>query len=960
MPPTSRCAQNEVAVADADGWVATAPAVSEALHASPVTPVDLPALEAEAAIKRGDDIVPEASAVASPVASAAQQAAPSSAAPAGSASPAAASGSGSQLDLDSESSDGEDAPRVLRRKHMVLDEAEEGGDEDEGGQHLPPARPRTNLLDELEARYAEGGDGSEGLVGSGPHASLAPAAASSATDRVDQALRLVGATLNGQDTDCTGAQMPFNPACIPARPKAGRGSGLTQAALHYTPTTRLLARRTSEYTLLVVEAEDRTSNITAPRTTTMGRLGPAGVLLGTQAVPEEGAPATELPLVPGTVEYHPLGSWAESSTDVWSATLRGGDTASARPAGASRGRRGEQPLCLAVGREWVAVATTWNALYVWRTSGVLDGIVQLPGRPVALTGRGPLLGVVYQSASAAVSSLGAGSTPTQSFQWALFQCGDVRNTSLAAWDAAALCSAGGGATGGALGALSGATLAPAEASSLGFGTTPRVLASGPLPLQPGALLRWLGISSEGLLVVQDSYGLLSGASPAHAWSWVPLLDTARDVSLAAATAAAEAGRKGRTPRVWHYVLGVGRAAMLSLPVYGGSHMPEVDGKRKLLNHTPLRCPMPLMSDGVAIPGAVSDGPVPSAILRSNSSVATGNSLADAGRSAVLMGASRWLAGLGLRLGTGPGGAVEVDGDDVHASDIVEDSVGFTERDRVLADGFKAEIAADKQLLKVLTAALQAGNKLAAVHIASTLRTLKASHAAAQLAHKNQHSDVAQRLFDLYKARREERKTIKEFGTPAVGDAGATAEAIQQLQDAVLELGSNQESVGLDEAAVKTLVESLLPTLLPPGTPTRGSKRQRGPPASPPVHSPAVSPGKRPRRLHQDGPSAGQPDQPAAEAPDAGSVASAGEEEPATPPSSPPVAEGKEEEDFNPFKRVSFTSPGKRRSADAFKSLVAGSPARRPTGASSLSPATLRRSSSFAQEARRKHRQAVDA
>ena len=934
--------QNELVACDADGWVCRMEALDSSVHPSPVADVNFDEMVEEAALAAADTQASQGGAAsqATDTGGADEKAAADS---------QALNASFAEDDSDLSDEDGEKAPRTLRRKSLVEDEAAEGGDDEEGGGGSPDryARPagRVNLLDELEARYIDGADDhvQGGALGGG--------LAARKRDSVNKPLKFLGSTLNGQDTDSAGAQMPFNPCCIPAQSRGG--SAVTQAALHYGPTARLLGRRAGDYTLLVVEGEEQTTNITAPRNTTMARLGPKGVFLACQAAPEEDSSSSEFALVPGTVQYHPMGSWAESASDVWSASLRGGDTSAKRPAGALHGRRGEQPLCVAAGREWVAVATSWNALYVWRTSGILDGVVQLPGRPVTLAARGPLLAVVTlgrDTGGVLPSALGGGG-PSQSMQWSMYVCGDSRNTTLGAWDATTVCSLAQVSSGGTLGGLTGGHLgAPSSGpAGLGYATTPRSVASGGMGMQPGALLRWAGISPQGLLLVQDSYGLLQAASPAHAWSWVTLQDTAREATLGGGKT--ETNRDA-APQTWHWVVDVTGGAMLSLPVFGGGILPSVDTQRKLLNHTPLRIPMPKLSENVALEGSVSVGPVESAVLRTTSSASSGNALSDALRGAVLLGAQRWVLEVGVRMGTGPGGSTETTGDDADCSDIVEEGVGVSERERVLGDGLQAELAGDKLLLKVLRSAVANESKLAAVQLGSMLRTLKATHASAQLAHKAAQQDVADRLFDLYKARREERQTVKDYGTQqaaggedAEGGAGGVGKRLDDLQ-AIVEGLAIQSDIGeeqgqgaagkaaaaFDSEALVAAVKGVLPGILDSPS-RRGVKR-------------ALSSGQDEDEAELGG-DAGTPSTPKRSA-----VASPGA---AAEASTPTRAGSSGSASFNPFKRVAFTSPNAGREGDALKGLVAASPAR-----SGLSPGSLKRSSSFAKEARRKHKHDVDA
>jgi hypothetical protein len=273
---------------------------------------------------------------------------------------------------------------------------------------------------------------------------------------------------------------------------------------------------------------------------------------------------------------------------------------------------------------------------------------------------------------------------------------------------------------------------------------------------------------------------------------------------------------------------------------------------------------------------------------------------------------------------------------------VEEGVGVSERERVLGDGLQGELSGDKLLLKLLRSAVANESKLAAVHVGSMLRTLKATHASAQLAHKAAQPDVAGRLFDLYKARREERQTTKDYGTPQAAEEGegfVAAKRLDELQ-AIVEGLAIQSSIGeeganrgaapsaVDSAALVAAVRDVLPGIL--NSPSRrGVKR-------------ALSSAQEEDEQEEDMGSA-----PSTPTRGAGAAAD----------SSTPTKQGDSSgsASFNPFKRVAFTSPNAGREGDALKGLVAASPAR-----SGLSPGSLKRSSSFAKEARRKQKHDVDA
>ncbi|CAG9465636.1 unnamed protein product [Pedinophyceae sp. YPF-701] len=156
---------------------------------------------------------------------------------------------------------------------------------------------------------------------------------------------------------------------------------------------------------------------------------------------------------PAAVQYRPLDPWAPSAD--WTLHLP----------------QGEEPVCVAAGGDFVAVATTARTLRVLSLGGLETATLSLPGEVVALAAQGDLLTAVFHGAP-------AGPDATQHLESRTFD------------------------------------VARAEQVS-----------AGPLALTKGAKLTWLGYSEAGVLCTYDTAGVLRARSAEWGESYVPILDT---------------------------------------------------------------------------------------------------------------------------------------------------------------------------------------------------------------------------------------------------------------------------------------------------------------------------------------------------------------------------------------------------------------------------------------------------
>jgi chromosome transmission fidelity protein 4 len=134
--------------------------------------------------------------------------------------------------------------------------------------------------------------------------------------------------------------------------------------------------------------------------------------------------------------------------------------------------RGDGVLCVAAGDAWVAAATASQRLRIFSAGGLQNAILSLPGPVVSMAGSGPLLGVVFHAGSPV--------RETQNLAYMLLDVGAGRE-----------------------------------------------LGRGPVCLSQGSELTWMGFTSELMLCLMDSRGLISGLSPTFGGAWTPLLETGR-------------------------------------------------------------------------------------------------------------------------------------------------------------------------------------------------------------------------------------------------------------------------------------------------------------------------------------------------------------------------------------------------------------------------------------------------
>eukprot|EP00899_Mesostigma_viride_P003283 jgi/Mesvir1/12956/Mv05969-RA.1 len=160
---------------------------------------------------------------------------------------------------------------------------------------------------------------------------------------------------------------------------------------------------------------------------------------------------------PATLMYRPIDSWASNSD--W--TLHVPD---------------EDFTALAVGRQWVAVASSQGYLRIFSASGVLRFMMSLPGPAVAMAANNNLLAVTWHAASPSPEG-------DQRIEYALYNV-DPR--------------------------------------------AQEKLQGGPLPLGPQATLTWLGFSAEGLLATGDSQGVVRLRCLEYGGSWVPVFSSAAE------------------------------------------------------------------------------------------------------------------------------------------------------------------------------------------------------------------------------------------------------------------------------------------------------------------------------------------------------------------------------------------------------------------------------------------------
>ncbi|GIL74869.1 hypothetical protein Vretimale_2446 [Volvox reticuliferus] len=162
--------------------------------------------------------------------------------------------------------------------------------------------------------------------------------------------------------------------------------------------------------------------------------------------------------VPAMVMFRPFDPWAPNSD--WTAPLP----------------PGEEALCLATGRSFLAVATSRQLLRLFSLAGSQTAISRLEGPPVAMAAVGSLLAIVWHA--------GPPNPHTKSQQ--LF---------MSMYDTTAM----------------------------------SCVFSQPLPLTPGSLLTWLGFTEDhGLPAVADSQGVVCVRTPDFGGRWLPVFEPSAD------------------------------------------------------------------------------------------------------------------------------------------------------------------------------------------------------------------------------------------------------------------------------------------------------------------------------------------------------------------------------------------------------------------------------------------------
>ena len=136
----------------------------------------------------------------------------------------------------------------------------------------------------------------------------------------------------------------------------------------------------------------------------------------------------------------------------------------------------EDPLLLALGDDWVAVATTQNLLRIFSYSSHQIGLVSLTGSIVTIAGQNHLLAIVYQDS---------------------FPFGTCQNLSCTLYNL----------------------------------QTKRISYHDKMPISASSKLCWLGFSESGILYSFDSRGILRALFESRGFQWIPVLnvhDEAKD------------------------------------------------------------------------------------------------------------------------------------------------------------------------------------------------------------------------------------------------------------------------------------------------------------------------------------------------------------------------------------------------------------------------------------------------
>lgn len=237
-------------------------------------------------------------------------------------------------------------------------------------------------------------------------------------------------------------QDPFQPASTPEDDK--------RRFLAWTLMGSITTRDEQTHNTVEIAFSD-TSRHRAVRFTdryglSMAALGTAGALFACKSAPGEG---TET--LPSVLYYRPFATWTHNAH--WTFNLPSGEDAQV----------------VAVGHKWAAAATSAHLVRLFRFSGVQEAPMALPGPILSMTGKGPLLGLIYH-----------------------------------------------------------ATASGSDAPTLGYRLLNiekrELVCEGTLQLRRDVGVGWIGFSSLNQLCLMDSDGCLFALRKSFGWSWTPVLD----------------------------------------------------------------------------------------------------------------------------------------------------------------------------------------------------------------------------------------------------------------------------------------------------------------------------------------------------------------------------------------------------------------------------------------------------
>jgi chromosome transmission fidelity protein 4 len=436
---------------------------------------------------------------------------------------------------------------------------------------------------------------------------------------------------------------------------------------------------------------------------------------------------------PAMLLFRPLGAWAAGSE--WSAALP---------------EPGEAPRCLAVGRSWVAVATSRRVLRVYSLAGRQLAVASLPGDAVALAAAAAAGGGDEgdDDGGNGANNEDEGERDRLAVAWADGPPESGTGTEydgtqrLSVWVTrvreGGLVGVGGGLGGGGGGGGNG--LAGAAAAG----------APCRLPLSPGASLRWLGFSEpEGLLAAYDTAGVMrvkpcAGMGAVEAWT--PLVFDA-----------AEAGGGG----------GLGdKGDEEGGGVEGGEGLRSLSSSAaRLFGISPATVwPVSVSSSRmlcVVCRDARAHGPpvVPKPVLTALPLRVPGAPAADvAAAAAAAQHEDEWLrARLACRArGTAAAAAVGTD------RGVVADTAGGAGAARDDARSAAARAASDKSALRLFHAALKAGRLARALELVGALALDRSVEGALRLAaHQRGAAALADRVAAYLEARRAQLREREE-------------------------------------------------------------------------------------------------------------------------------------------------------------------------------------------------------